>query len=875
MLTAHRISLRVSLIFPLLLFTLMSGLHAQTSASGSDPSQHDKPKNPALLARLREVSKFEQFAAYWTTEPGWHTELQMRNNLSNRDLTVTPVLRSFDGSEVALAAVTIQPGDTASVDLQEALRAAPEFSGKYGSVAFRYSATVNRALFASVMIGMPGTPIMFHLDASAAPAKWVQGSREGVWWLPRTTASADLILANTSDRNLEVKLSLYDSAGSAADQQIALGARQTNRLSLRTLLQNAGLQGAYGGVKLDVANGAAYLDSVHLVYDESSGYSGLMKMFDHDPRATLSERSWGKTKRTNEWITRAPMLALSNPDPALAFPPETRLEPKILVHNSTGKGYSANLTFHWRSDKTSGTSAPVSVALKPRETQMVDVAALQAQNVVPMEAHWAFIEISAPIQPEELIALASSYDKTGRYGAQTPFNDQLAYHWEGGKWQVDGTRNSLITAGNGGEKPVRARMTLLYNGGRDKYEIEQTLAPGEQMWIDVGKLIRNRVPDITGQTLPSDLNSGAYQFFEMDSNGIGNLFEGKLIVDKTYGHAAYGCMVCCGPARGLMVFDPLGLNVFFTGNQGVQGVDECTGSEVEMTGYYSTWWTGSTAIATANMSAITGQGIGSTTDTARGTFQWGAGQESRLCPTRTDTTSSGVDVDPTVAFNSARLYALIGSDSIVVSGNIQAAAGNPPGGAFSWTTADTNITFNNPSASLVRLTVSGPPGTANISMGYQVNGRSAAPATRTITKRLFRFLEQKGQVQIIHFTPAGSGYDARAFYNVLTNPNRQVLEPGNGGIPALETVTVVSTTVNGEPVDIPTDSFFGNGALSQNSEVEDNLSLRCRPSGSVCLPEGYERQDRQEIVVGNFFVRRNLIARTRSTVTILNEGPFE
>jgi hypothetical protein len=33
---------------------------------------------------------------------------------------------------------------------------------------------------------------------------------------------------------------------------------------------------------------------------------------------------------------------------------------------------------------------------------------------------------------------------------------------------------------------------------------------------------------------------------DLDHAYVGQLYEGKLVIDKTYGHAAYGCMICCG-----------------------------------------------------------------------------------------------------------------------------------------------------------------------------------------------------------------------------------------------------------------------------------------------------------------------------------------
>jgi hypothetical protein len=87
------------------------------------------------------------------------------------------------------------------------------------------------------------------------------------------------------------------------------------------------------------------------------------------------------------------------------------------------------------------------------------------------------------------------------------------------------------------------------------------LAPDEQMLVDFGKLIRNQVPDKNGHVLPPDLTSGAYRLRDLEHNPLGALYEGKVIVDKTYGHAAYGCGVCCGPDAPTMAFDPLAVSI--------------------------------------------------------------------------------------------------------------------------------------------------------------------------------------------------------------------------------------------------------------------------------------------------------------------------
>ena len=70
---------------------------------------------PVAYAELPMPKPQESFAPYWTAEPGWETELQLRNNLASGALTVTPVLRLANGNEIPLDPVTISSNAAASI----------------------------------------------------------------------------------------------------------------------------------------------------------------------------------------------------------------------------------------------------------------------------------------------------------------------------------------------------------------------------------------------------------------------------------------------------------------------------------------------------------------------------------------------------------------------------------------------------------------------------------------------------------------------------------------------------------------------------------------------------------------------------------------
>lgn len=558
----------------------------------------------------------EQILSYWTAAGGWHSELQLRNNLPVQDLTVTPVIRSADGSEVPLPPTTIKPQEVQSIDLGVALNTyAPQLIGGFGSVALRYRASDNRNLYAAIMVHDTGHPIAFHIDASGESAAYDAGSREGIWWLPSESAKDILVLTNQGKRPLEVVLSISDASGKEVREQLSLSPRQTSLYSVRQFVNSGHLAGSYGGIRVRALNHGGSLDTLHAVYDETAGFSALLKMFDREPSASVESRDFA---RTGLWTLRAPMLALSYPDPSLNFPAGTVLQPQIFIRNAADRRVTANLRFVWRKGEVTGKAAGPKVVLRPNETRRIDVGALQNGGPLPLDAQWASVILTSDGPPDDLSAVTASYDATLRYGAQTPFSDQLASKWAGGQWEVDSMHDSIITAGNGGTKADTAEFTIFYNRGQNHYDMEKTLQPDEQMWINVGKLIRDQIPDKNGKTLPSDLTSGSYRFRDLTSPAVGSLFEGKVIYDKSFGHVAYGCAACCAQRAPYLTYNP-----FFTMmgpglTNGVEAADTCGGIDDLSIDFYN-WNTANQAVATTTKAGThTGISIGSTTSSTSG-----------------------------------------------------------------------------------------------------------------------------------------------------------------------------------------------------------------------------------------------------------------
>jgi len=466
------------------------------------------------------------------------------------------------------------------------------------------------------------TSMRFPIDP-----EYTAGAREGIWWLPRPTVKDSLIIANGSDQPNHCRLYLYNAAGKAGQQDLPIGARQTLRLVVADLIKQAGLTGSYGGLRLEVAQRAGSIDTVYFLYDESNGFSALMKMFDHNPATKLEDRLFAGSQ---VWKTWAPMLPLQNPDPALALPSGTQLQPKIFLRNTTAKPQVATVKMTYRNNLNRGMLELQPIQLQPYETRLVDVLALQQNKQIPTDAHWALVEISSLGNPDDIMAIASSFDSTGRYGSQTPFADQLSDHWVAGKFEVDATHNSLISVTNAGKKPTDAVLTFHYNHGQGQYQVRRTIAAGDQLWLNLGDIIPGSIPDTKGRTFPPDLTSGTYEIREPGRNNDPSLFEGKIIVDKTYGHLAYGCTTCCGDGYPGIIADPENLPFQAQDSLSVIATNSCTGFDDDLTAQFTGWDTSNHSVATMSSRQIIGVGAGSTNAFSSGTFNYNNGV-SKYC----------------------------------------------------------------------------------------------------------------------------------------------------------------------------------------------------------------------------------------------------
>ena len=565
----------------------------------------------------------EVFASYWTSEPGWDTELQLKNNLASGPLTVTPFLRVASGEEIALDPVTVPSNVSVSVWVNEQLLkhspAVLNLPNSYGSVVFRFTSLSAMNLYATAVPFLHGQPIAFPVSAHPASQSLRgngPGSLEGIWWQPRAGLNDLLVISNSSEKKISGTLSLFNASGNRWNEALVLAPRQTLRMATSDLLQKASLGGTYGGVSFQVSSSASAVDGVHFIYSEEAKFSASLEMVRRDPSLTLRQRAG---KDAKQWTMQAPMLTLRTPDPAIGLPVGTVMQPTIFVRNTTAKYIAASITLNWRGPSGKGEAKLTELRLAPFATQQLQIGAMQKDLGIPDSAHWALVSLTTDALPDDLVAIASSRDSSGRYGTESRFTGALGDHFAGGEWQVDADHNEIAAITNTGTKPADALLTLHYDNGEKKYEMQQTIQPGDQMWVNFAQLIRNRVPDRKGNILPVGVDSATYDLRDM-TPGSHSLMATGMAVDGMLGLRVHHNYPECCPSEDLgWVPDDFDLSIDDTGLGEVWAMDSCTGAYGNISGEFDDWGSDDSAIATvSNSGKVTGVAAGTTTATASG-----------------------------------------------------------------------------------------------------------------------------------------------------------------------------------------------------------------------------------------------------------------
>lgn len=772
----------------------------------------------------------ESLASYWTSEPGWETEFQLKNNLSSGSLTVTPILRLSSSEEIPLGPVTIGANDTASVSVNSSLlKGSPEHlsqPGSYGSVVFRFNAADARNLYAVSILQLQGTGIEFANEAhpvpdfATLPRTAGPGSQEGIWVRARPGDNDLLIVCNSSEKPLKAKLWLSDAVGTRRSHSVPLSAHQTQRVDLRELVFASQLRGDFGGIEVEVPSYSGGLHTTHILYNEQAQSARSLKMTFRDPATTLAERIPDRDHRP--WTTWATMVPLQTPDPSLGLPAGTSLQPFVFLRNVTSKSVTASLSLTWHGEtgKADGSAKLADFRLTPHETRRIPITADQTPGL-PESASWATIKLTTAASPDDLVAFASSHDSTGRYGTDVSFTDAVGGHFAGGEWRADSTHDAIIAVTNAGSVPTVARLSLHYGKGEKKYEVQRALQPGQQIWVRLADIIQGQVPDRNGKPLAFGTSAGTFEVTDLAAKP-GSLLVSSLNSDKgSGGRLRRQIPECCSMSNPQFV--PSSFDVLINGllDPFVNvAYDSCSGGQ-EPLGMID-FWSSIPSIAQITAQGVKGLAVGSTTGNGESEVVWvGIGSN---CVLKNIYPKAPVTVFDVGAVGPP--YIFVGTDPNEIRANeYQATNGahtalpQPPGGTCCAASSDLSDlvtltpTGNNPFTFHVETTdQSATAGDRKLTFEYDLSPGKATSVQLNVTARKFVFLTNNNPANACNLK---YGTKRTYVYTAYTHPDGQAVVSSDG---------LVGTAV-GETFSAPLAcaSIVGNGGLQLSGQISDDV----------------------------------------------------
>src|ERR1700685_3685413 len=286
---------------------------------------------------------------------------------------------------------------------------------------------------------------------------------------------------------------------------------------------------------------------------------------------------------------------------------------------------AANITLAWRGGSGKGQVKLPPLNMAPFATQQLQIGAMQKPLGIPDDAHWALVTLTSRTAPNDVIAIGSSHDASGRYNLQSPFSPTVAGAFAGGEWRADETHNHILSVTNSGQKTADTLLSLHYANGAKTYEMQQTIPPGDQMWGNLASLIRDRVPDRKGNVLPADLTFGTYDVQQINSAPRSLALAG-LAVDQTWGYRiAPPDGICCSAQAPGWDQDLFHLYPTEIGQGSIDAVDSCNGTLFDISSSFFTWASDNTSVAIVTKQQVEAVGVGTTTGSAGGDITEGVG----------------------------------------------------------------------------------------------------------------------------------------------------------------------------------------------------------------------------------------------------------
>jgi hypothetical protein len=501
----------------------------------------DKPVSTPQAAKKTEAeqpaetaSSFVIAAPYWTTEDGFVSTIEMKNNRVDTSLTITPVLYPLHGQKLTLDPVLLKPSESRLLNINKALGKKGK-GNTSGAVEILYTHTTPGAFGANLTVLNEAQSLIYNFKFQRPD----ETSRlEGLWWFLDKDTDGFTAMQNVSDKEIKVTPTLYVREQPYQLNAIRLRAHETEVIHLRQELRKLGLGNATdGGIQLASSNLSALVAGGGLM-NSSRGFSAPLRMEDPQMLAMHVERL-GKTLHA----INVP-IGMDMPDMGMGLPAGSLLNPIMSLRNVSDKAIRVQPVFKYEIGGAANSFTLPEVELRPQQSKRVELLPYWHSGQIPEMVSWGSLEINYTGKAGSLIAAVSSIDETGTYVFDAKIENRLAAGFLGDYWSVEGDNDTAITIKNITDAPATCQLNLQYDRGTKSYQmLPLTLQAGEARMIDLKHLQMENAPGINGELFPATATFGGLELTE-DPGGHHFLFDAVVYNPKTAtcGVCGYSCL---------------------------------------------------------------------------------------------------------------------------------------------------------------------------------------------------------------------------------------------------------------------------------------------------------------------------------------------
>ncbi len=516
---------------------------------------------PAARAATQTGPEHVLSFAYYSLKGDWDSTLTL-NNSSVGELAATVTLYSLDGEALKVPTMRVQPLSNIAVSLSDLIvRAHKRGQFQEGSLEVRFNSSDSMALAPQLTVADANHGLSFDMEP---PMMLMSSTLEGLWWSLDKKTSGEVMLSNTTDRNLDVLLNVEWRGNVIPSSPVALSAHQTTVLEIEKLLKDLHIKAEgieRGGLSISHNGLPGALIAHGVIQNKDARFASNLPFVD----PSLQKNS----------ILNGTGLMLARPASGSALPEASFFTPKLALKNALSTSQTATVTVNYTTDGVLRSRRLSPVSLAPHEVRMADFSVLMSEvRNRPISA--AGVKIESTGAPGSLVAALSSVggsqnaDDGSQKGGPSqnievdvPLVSRSERSGEGGNhpFRLDEGFRSVAYLTNTTQKPTKVAVIIFHEAGMFTPELI-SVAAGGTVAIDLLELRDSQAKDIQDRTLPLSLSRG--QFFWHPHQGEALI--GRVVTfDEADGTASnFSCPNCCQ-------LEPSGLEILPTPINGVVG----------------------------------------------------------------------------------------------------------------------------------------------------------------------------------------------------------------------------------------------------------------------------------------------------------------